>query len=249
LWLSTPPYGSKIFYNVFSEKFPRYIISSHLQRLYKKGFIKKIKNKNRLFFKLTTQPHQIIFNELIKTKVDRSKKRWDGLWRLVIYDIPERFKYRRDTLRDFLKELGFGKVQESCWVSPYDFSSLLYEFCKFHKILKYICIYEGKFFAGKNIDLLVEEIWHLRDLNRKYEEFINLCKKEIEVIEIEELNSKECYERYYKVYKIYKNLVEDDPFLPDRFLKKNLREKAYTFFEKLSSLAAKELVILMKKEK
>lgn len=60
----------------------------------------------------------------------------------------------------------------------------------------------------------------MRDLNRKYEEFINLCKKEIEVIEIEELNSKECYKRYYKVYKIYKNFVEDDPFLPDRFLKK-----------------------------
>ncbi|HIE36409.1 MAG TPA: hypothetical protein EYP89_04130 [Candidatus Omnitrophica bacterium] len=169
LWLSIPPYGSKIFYNVFSEKFPRYIISSHLQRLYKKGFIKKIKNKNRLFFKLITQPHQIIFNELMKTKVDQFKKRWDGLWRLVIYDIPERFKYRRDTLRDFLKELGFGKVQESCWVSPYDFSSLLYEFCKFHKILKYICIYEGKFFAGKNIDL--KEYRFISRKNMAFERF------------------------------------------------------------------------------
>jgi phenylacetic acid degradation operon negative regulatory protein len=244
LWLSTPPYMSKIFYAALSDDFSPKAVFSHLNRLYKKGYIQKIKKKKRVFFKLKISPKEIIFNELEKLKTHKAKEKWDKVWHLIIYDIPEKFRYKRDALRSFLKELGFGKVQESCWVSPYNFSSLLYQFCKFHKILKYICIYEGKFFTGKNIDVLVEEIWHLNDLNKEYQELINLCKEEIETIETASIEIARCYRRYHRVYSIYKSLIKEDPFLPREFLKGFLREKAEGVFKKLTSLVSKELTLL-----
>jgi DNA-binding transcriptional regulator PaaX len=43
----------------------------------------------------------------------------DGVWKLVIFDIPEKHKYVRRVLRAKLKQLHFKKWQNSIWVSPY----------------------------------------------------------------------------------------------------------------------------------
>jgi predicted transcriptional regulator len=47
----------------------------------------------------------------------------DGIWKLVIFDIPEKHKYVRSVLRGKLKQLHFKKWQNSIWVSPYELSS------------------------------------------------------------------------------------------------------------------------------
>lgn len=47
----------------------------------------------------------------------------DGVWKLVIFDIPEKHKYVRTVLRAKLKQLHFKKWQNSIWVSPYAMDS------------------------------------------------------------------------------------------------------------------------------
>lgn len=46
-------------------------------------------------------------------------KKWDGHWRLVIFDIPESRKYARDNLSGKLRTLGFQPLQRSVWVHPF----------------------------------------------------------------------------------------------------------------------------------
>lgn len=45
---------------------------------------------------------------------------WDGLWRIVLFDIPERHKKGRDALAQKLKGLGFVTLQKSVFVFPYE---------------------------------------------------------------------------------------------------------------------------------
>jgi len=45
---------------------------------------------------------------------------WDKLWRVVIFDIPEREKRGRVALRTKLKELGFYPLQKSVFIHPYE---------------------------------------------------------------------------------------------------------------------------------
>src|SRR3989344_785465 len=45
--------------------------------------------------------------------------RWDGKWRLVIFDIPERRRNVRDKMRALMFRLGFLRLQDSVWVYPY----------------------------------------------------------------------------------------------------------------------------------
>lgn len=45
--------------------------------------------------------------------------RWDKKWRVVVFDIPEKKRLARDTLRREIKKLGFFELQKSVWAFPY----------------------------------------------------------------------------------------------------------------------------------
>ncbi len=46
------------------------------------------------------------------------KKPWDGKWRFVIFDIPQKEVNFRNIIRRRLKELDFRQLQRSVWFSP-----------------------------------------------------------------------------------------------------------------------------------
>ena len=48
------------------------------------------------------------------------KQVWDNKWRLVFFDIPEKYRWGRDSLRKKLKELGFFELQKSVFIFPYE---------------------------------------------------------------------------------------------------------------------------------
>lgn len=49
----------------------------------------------------------------------------DGVWKLIIFDIPEKQKSVRNFLRARLIALGFKKWQNSIWASPYELDAEL----------------------------------------------------------------------------------------------------------------------------
>ncbi len=46
-------------------------------------------------------------------------KKRDGIWKIIIFDIPETKRQVRNVLRSKLTSLGFKKWQNSIWISPY----------------------------------------------------------------------------------------------------------------------------------
>ncbi|MEK7613027.1 MAG: CRISPR-associated endonuclease Cas2 [Patescibacteria group bacterium] len=57
--------------------------------------------------------------------VPKKPKRWDGKWRVLIFDIPERRRKTRTQVRLTLKHLGFIRLQDSVWIYPYDCEDLI----------------------------------------------------------------------------------------------------------------------------
>ena len=56
--------------------------------------------------------------QLDTMKLDRPKK-WDKKWRVVIFDVPNKYGRTRDIFRKRLDQLGLRKIQKSVYVSPY----------------------------------------------------------------------------------------------------------------------------------
>lgn len=46
-------------------------------------------------------------------------KQWDGFWRVIIFDIPDRHKWAREGFRKALRQIGMHCMQESVFVSPH----------------------------------------------------------------------------------------------------------------------------------
>lgn len=59
-----------------------------------------------------------------KYKIDDLKiiepNKWDGKWRIVIFDISNNQRVERNAFRKKLKELGFYSLQKSVWLHSFD---------------------------------------------------------------------------------------------------------------------------------
>ena len=62
--------------------------------------------------------------KLSELSINKPKK-WDKKWRIVIFDIPEKKKIARETLRQKFHKLGLYKIQNSVWAHPYDISEII----------------------------------------------------------------------------------------------------------------------------
>lgn len=61
---------------------------------------------------------QLLRMDLDNIKV-KSANKWDGFWRVVFFDVPEKKRQIRDALRDKLRQLDFYEFQHSVFIHPY----------------------------------------------------------------------------------------------------------------------------------
>lgn len=75
---------------------------------------------------------------VVATRLRLSSGKWDGKWRIVIYDIPNEFDYLRYQVRSVLVRAGFKKLQKSVWVFPHECKQLSALIKKDDRLDKYI---------------------------------------------------------------------------------------------------------------
>jgi len=99
---------------------PKYAANAAFWKLVERGFIALEDTPRGKVAKLTQEGQRII-RRLENPSVHLKKpKRWDGKWRILIFDISEKRRWVRDQLRIMLTQLGFTQLQRSVWVYPYD---------------------------------------------------------------------------------------------------------------------------------
>jgi DNA-binding transcriptional regulator PaaX len=108
---------------------------STLYRLVRFGFIEIIDKDDKEYFKLTkTGEMQAL---MLKARLSH-KGKWDGKWRIVIFDIPEGTKKERDQLRRLLLENNFCKWQASVYISPHPINRQAIDYLKETGLIQYI---------------------------------------------------------------------------------------------------------------
>jgi DNA-binding transcriptional regulator PaaX len=106
------------FWKAIEKKKAKKQFAQFINYLKKKGYIKDANLKAGAGFLLTKAGEEKALN--LKYKLLDKKERKDRKWIMIMYDIPEKKKRQRFFLRKKLKELGYKRLQNSIWVSPYD---------------------------------------------------------------------------------------------------------------------------------
>lgn len=89
-------------------------------QLRRQGCIKITEENKQIYIGLTEKGKKKAgWLQIDSLKIKRPKK-WDGKWRVVIFDIAQLKKIYREAFRGKLKELGFRPLQKSVWIHPFD---------------------------------------------------------------------------------------------------------------------------------
>lgn len=141
-----------------------------VSRNLKTGNIEKVVEGDQVFFRLTSVGSARASRDFPLLAL--RKRMWDSMWRIVAFDIPEQKARLRDALRKKLKNLGFGMLQESIWISPHDFVADLREFLRTLGLSEMVFVLEARNIAGINNKDLVVKTFHLDELNKAYEDLL-----------------------------------------------------------------------------
>lgn len=112
-------------------------LSAALKRLREQGYIDLENYNNHLTAKLTDAGK----SEAVLRKI-LTNEAWDGKWRVVIWDIPEKHRKARDILRSKLKTWGFKPWQKSVWASQKNITQVLKDFIKQVGVEKWVTVIE-----------------------------------------------------------------------------------------------------------
>ncbi len=97
-----------------------YYIKKTISKLKDKGLIKFEKRDGKTFARLTEKGERELSKYQWREKIIKKPARWDGKWRVIIFDIKEKRKITREELRRELINLGFLRLQNSVWIYPYE---------------------------------------------------------------------------------------------------------------------------------
>ncbi len=101
-----------------------YQAKSALGRLAAKGLVTFTEKGGKRFARITEKGKRVLQMESERTILTK-KRRWDRRWRVVAFDVPEKRKSVRTSLRRFMNEYGFVRLQDSVWIYPYDCEDLI----------------------------------------------------------------------------------------------------------------------------
>lgn len=181
--------------------------ASSVSRLLRTEKIEKVVKNGRVEIKITPRGLKFLSQNLNLEKFSQGK--WDKKWRVVIFDISEKDRKSRDFLRRELKELGFGMLQESVWISPFPIEGELTELLKSWEIKGEILVSRLEILFGDQKEI-AERVWELEKINDEYlelnEEWGSLA------------DSERTKEAAFKFQQSYFDLLHRDPFLPEELL-------------------------------
>ncbi len=147
----------------------RYFLD-RIRYLKRHGLIETFIEGKDKFAELTPKGIKVAKNYLFNNIKIKRPDKWDGKWRIIIFDVPEKVHQKRDFLRDNLVRHNFVQIQKSVYVYPFECTQEVSFFAQGIGILKYVVIMIAEIIQGetKIIEKFLDcHVLNLSDLKRK----------------------------------------------------------------------------------
>ncbi len=159
--------SAKLIYGFVPTKYKKHHVAHLVWRTLQTGNIERVSKHGAVYLRITSAGEASLKRDFPLLQL--AQRRWDGKWRFVFFDIAEVSRTQRDNLRAKLKELGFGMVQRSVWVTPHDILADFREFISSNKLDDDVFLMETRHFISGNPRQLATRLWQLDKLNKRYE--------------------------------------------------------------------------------
>jgi phenylacetic acid degradation operon negative regulatory protein len=143
---------------------------------------------------------------------------WDGRWRLVLFDVPTGQNTQRDRLRRYLRDKGFGYLQNSVWISP-DPLEEQRQILSGGKInVESLVLLEARPCAGESDADIVGGAWDFDLINRRYARYLKVLAEHPGGALRSDEAAKGLLRWAAAEREAWLGAATNDPFLPSRIL-------------------------------
>lgn len=157
------------------------------------------------------------------------KSEWDGSWRVISYEIPEKKRDLRDRLRRSMRGWGLGPWHRSFWITPHPIIENLRTLVYGKEEEKYIQAFESTHIFG-NKQALIEKVWIVSQLEKKYRALLQQWHI---ILSSENKNT----EKLRHISSLYVNILRDDPGLPKSLVGHRwIGFEAYSLFKEIKRI-------------
>lgn len=157
------------------------------------------------------------------------KDEWDGVWRIISYEIPEKKRHLRDRLRREMEGWGLGPWHRSFWMTPHPVISTLRDLIYGKEEAEYVQAFESTHMFG-DMDVMVEKVWGKNTIEKNYRELF----KEWHGTLSKELTKEE---KMKEILYGYIRILRTDPGLPPSLVgKKWISFEAFNIFKEIRGI-------------
>src|SRR5438034_3764722 len=148
---------------------------------------------------------------------DRGRDAWDGIWRTVIYAVPEESRGERDRVRRTLAWHGFGPLAAATWISPHPRLETVRDALAGLSATR-MDLLESRALSRAADREMAFRCWDLDGLGRDYVELISGYEHLPAAAELAALPGLEALRRQVELVSSYRALPFRDPDLPAALL-------------------------------
>ncbi len=148
-----------------------------IENLQARGFVERRGRGAATKFAITDKARQAVALEDPRVHWDRP---WDGKWRVLAYDIPERLRPTRISLRKQLHAEKLGLLQRSLWVWPHDLKPLLQGLIARKGLPECFCAFESETLLMTRNKDIVKGAWDFDKIDEAHEKYQDVMRDEFE---------------------------------------------------------------------
>lgn len=167
---------------------------------------------------------------------------WNGIWYVIIFDVPESERAYRDTLRRVLKRMRMGCLQKSVWVTPRDIRPEYDDLEQAANIHAVSYLLESRTVLHQETAEIVESSWDFDHLQELHERYISVFTKNQQQLNADAHTPSSLMDLLYAEAEAYVQCMRPDPLLPTELLPSGYLFKLHQKFRR--SLAAALLRII-----
>lgn len=101
-------------------EYERRRIREALERLHQRRLVAYEERGKETYLKVTIGGQNYLKKFEFDTIKPAKPEHWDGKWRIVIFDVPEKKSKQRNDFRNKIRDFGFYQLQKSVWIYPHD---------------------------------------------------------------------------------------------------------------------------------
>jgi phenylacetic acid degradation operon negative regulatory protein len=216
-------------------------LMNQIHRLERKRWIeKKNSTPTDRLYRLTAQARLFVLGG--RDPELRWERYWDGQWRIVLFDVPLKQNGQRRRLWRYLRDKGFGYLQNSVWVTPDPLADERRSLRGGKIDVESLILLEGRPCSGESDDEIVAGAWDFNRINHLYGQHIKVLNQRPSGALRTEIAAKSLQRWAAAEREAWLRAVSKDPLLPERILPSDyLGQRAWQRRKQVLQDAGKQL--------